>query len=97
MQVQTSHASAPMGRMHDVRVLVHDHRELGLALRQRIQVCAGGQLIYFLWIPHRDTLRTFVPELPQEASSSFRQLRDTVSQIKYQSPGIGSIIAGQAG
>src|SRR6185312_5583246 len=32
-----------------------------LALRERIQAAAGGQPVYFPWIPYRDT---HIPELP---------------------------------
>src|ERR1017187_698213 len=66
--------------MTDIRV----HRDDLLALRQRMQVRAGGQPIYFPWIPYRDTLRTFqsyLVKMPQDAISFFPQLGAVVDEL----------------
>lgn len=62
---------------------IRRHKDALLALRQRIQVDANGQSIYFPWIPYQDTLRTFqsyLVKMPQQAVSLFPQLRAAVDQ-----------------
>jgi hypothetical protein len=66
-------------------------RDALLALRERIQARAGGQPIYFPWIPYRDTLRTFqsyLVKMPQEAIDLFAQLRAAVDQAEARSPSL---------
>jgi hypothetical protein len=56
-----------------------------LAIRTRIQARAGGQPIYFPWIPYQDTLRTFqsyLVKMPQAAISLFPRLRAAVEQAQ---------------
>jgi hypothetical protein len=59
-----------------------------LAIRTRIQASAGGQPIYFPWIPYQDTLRTFqsyLVKMPQVAISLFPRLRAAVEQAEDRS------------
>ena len=66
------------------------HRDALLALRERIQARAGGQPIYFPWIPYQDTLRTFqsyLVKMPQEAISLFPQLRTAVDRAEARPTG----------
>jgi hypothetical protein len=73
----------PLVALADIR----QRKDELLALRQRIQARAGGQPIYFPWIPYRDTLRTFqsyLVKMPQEAISLFPQLRAMVDQEEEQ-------------
>jgi len=68
----------------------HEPRNALLALRQRIQVSANGQPIYFPWIPYQDTLRTFqsyLVKMPQEAINLFPQLRAMVDQKRLNHRG----------
>jgi hypothetical protein len=55
--------------------------------RQRIQARASGQPIYFPWIPHQDTLRTFqsyLVKMPREAISLFPEPRLMVDRVRAQ-------------
>jgi hypothetical protein len=60
---------------------IREHKDALMALRQKIQDSAGGQPVYFPWIPYQDTLRTFqsyLVKMPQEAVSLFPVLRELV-------------------
>ena len=62
---------------------IRRHKNVLLALRQRIEASANGQPIYFPWIQYRDTLRTFqsyLVKMPREAISLFPSLRAMVDQ-----------------
>jgi hypothetical protein len=68
---------------------IRRHKNVLLALRERIEARASGQSIYFPWIPYRDTLRTFqsyLVKMPQEAISLFPHLRAAVDWEKSESP-----------
>ena len=66
---------------------IRQHKDALLALRQRIQVRASGQPIYFPWISYQDTVRTFqsyMVKMPREAISLFPELRAMVERAKAQ-------------
>ena len=70
---------------------IRRHKNALLTLRQQIQAHGSGQPIYFPWIPYQDTLRTFqsyLVKMPQEAISSFPQLRAMVDQAEGHVPGL---------
>ena len=77
---------------------IRQHKDVLLALRQRIQADASRQPIYFPWIPYQDTLRTFqsyLVKMPREAISLFPQLRAMVDRAKANI-GLGAGITGRA-
>jgi hypothetical protein len=64
---------------------IRAQRDALMALREQIQARAVGQVIYFPWIPYRDTLRTFqsyLVKMPQEAIDLFAPLREAVDQAQ---------------
>lgn len=64
-----------------------------MALRERIQARAGGQQIFFPWIPYRDTLRTFqsyLVKMPREAVDLIPPLRAAVSQAEARASMLAS-------
>lgn len=70
---------------------IRRHKEGLLALRRRIQADAGGQPIYFPWIPYQDTLRTFqsyLVKMPRAAIRLFPQLRVVVDEAEGQAQGL---------
>ena len=70
---------------------IRRYKEALLALRRQIQASAGGQPIYFPWIPYQDTLRTFqsyLVKMPRKAISLFPQLHAMIDQAKGQASGL---------
>ena len=70
---------------------IRQHKDALLALREQIQARAGGQPIFFPWIPYQDTLRSFqsyLVKMPQQAISLFPQLRAVVNGAEAQPSGL---------
>jgi hypothetical protein len=68
---------------------IRRQREAILELRQQIQARAGGQPIYFPWIPYQDTLRTFqsyLVKMPRQAVSLIPQLQAAVNRAQAEPP-----------